>query len=446
MSGIRLTGLASGLDTDGIITQLMSVEATGRSRIQLRQAAAQARQDGIKDVQSKVNAVKSAAEALRSVATWTPSQAASSSSTSTVAVRTTGAAGPGGYAVNVTKMASADQHTYGTGAWTPPATATTYTINNADSSPRTTVDVAAGASLDDVVTAFNAKTDSGVIAVNAGGKLVLAARETGAAKQFSVTGLTEDATLAQPGQDAEFSIGSATFKRPTNVVGDALAGLELTLKGTGTSFVTVDTPALDDAAVAKQVQSFVDAYNTLLESTRAKVTEKKVPDATTTTQAKRGALFGDNGLQEMLGALRGSIGSDLAALGISTGAASGETKFSADAVAGKLTFDKVAFQAQLDKDPVGVQRTLGGLDGTPGFAQAFTAVLDPYAHADGVLDGRVSTGEKSLKDIDDQLTRFDDRMATKEKQYRKQFSALEAAMAKSQALQAQMSAQISRLL
>src|SRR3712207_5861128 len=97
MAGIQLSGLASGLDTQSIISQLMSIERQPRTRIELRQTQEQAKRDGLSEVQTKLNTLKLAATDLRSAGTWADTQTVGSSDDSKVAVTRTGGAGPGAY-------------------------------------------------------------------------------------------------------------------------------------------------------------------------------------------------------------------------------------------------------------------------------------------------------------------------------------------------------------
>src|SRR3954471_19317784 len=96
-TGITLSGLSSGLDTDSIISQLMAVESQPRQAIADKQALAQARQTALKAIQTKINAVGTASQTLSSVLTWAPAQTADVSDPTKASVRITGGAGPGGY-------------------------------------------------------------------------------------------------------------------------------------------------------------------------------------------------------------------------------------------------------------------------------------------------------------------------------------------------------------
>ncbi len=258
------------------------------------------------------------------------------------------------------------------------------------------------------------------------------------AKRFTVDGLTEDPLLAQQGQDAAFKIGNANYTSPTNVASNALAGIELTLKGTGASFVTVSTPATDQKAVEEQLKGFIESYNALVDATRSKLTEKRDPTATTTTNAKKGALFGDTGLSGMLSRLRGAFGTEALGLGVTTGAASATA--SADAIAGKLSLTSATFTEQLAKDPVGTQAKVAAM------VSKLTTELTPYTQTGGVMEGRVSASGSDLTRIKDQLDRFDTRLESKESAYQKQVAALESALAKSQSMQSSMAAALSGLL
>ena len=168
------------------------------------------------------------------------------------------------------------------------------------------------------------------------------------------------------------------------------------------------------------------------------VTEKRVPGATTAADAAKGSLFGDSGLSGMLDSLRQTLGTvtgsstdvtrTLADLGISTGSAT--TTVNADSVAGKLTLDETALRAKLSSDPTAVKKVIAGTGQTPaGFAQAFAAVLTPMQQTGGMLSGRLDAASSELSSLADSLTRFDDRMTSKETLLRKQFTALETAMA-----------------
>jgi flagellar hook-associated protein 2 len=118
---------------------------------------------------------------------------------------------------------------------------------------------------------------------------------------------------------------------------------------------------------------------------------------------------------------------------------------SPDALAGKLTFDQAAFDAAWAANPADVKAKLGSSDGT-GFAQSFEAVLDPITRAgDGLLDQRVGDADRELTYIKDSLATIDLRLQTKEDLLRKQFTAMETALAASQSASSSLAGQLAQL-
>jgi flagellar hook-associated protein 2 len=443
MAGIQLSGLASGLDTASIISQLMAVERQPRTRIEMRQATEQARRDGLNEVAGQLRTLKQAAADLRSISVWADTQTATSSDTSKLDVRRTGGAGPGGYDVTVTRLASSTQRTY---AYAPPASATTLTFTVKDAQGAdvpTAIPIAAGASLDDAVSAINTTAGSPVYAVNVAGKLVLASRATGESNRFTM-GDSAGGTLTQEserlGNNALVDVDGQAFTPETNTMSGVIPGLELTLKGTGTMQVNVGAPGPDKDALVAKMKAFTDAYNTVAESIRAKTSEKPVTGATTTANARKGALYGDSGLTAVLRQLRQAVSDvvpgngtaldQLSELGVSTGAASGT--INKDAVAGKLTFDSAKLTAALDTDPLAVRKLLGGIAGTDGVSQRFEGLLDPVAGTNGMLATRITSEDSTLSRIASDLVAFDARLSRKEEALNKQWSALETALAKAQ--------------
>ncbi|MCW3041030.1 MAG: hypothetical protein JWM31_2935 [Solirubrobacterales bacterium] len=444
MAGIQMTGLASGLDTEAIITQLMNVEKTPRTSLSMKQAAAQARSDALKDVAAKLSSLKLAATTLRSAGTWADTQSVESADTTKVAARIVAGAASGGHTVTVSGLARAAQSTFD---YTPPGAADSITVNGH------AVPLASGASLDDAVAAINGDEDAGAFAVNVGGRLALSAKATGAASTATATGamVANGTTLA--GADASFTVDGVGYTRASNVVTDAVAGLELTLKGTSTgTAVSVTTPGADPGAIVDAAKAFVTAYNATVEAIRSRTTEKRIPNASTEIEARQGSLFGDTGLNGILGSLRNIVSSSVAGapsaldqlseLGITTGTSTGSGTLSPDAIAGKLTLDSAVLRAKLDKDPAGVRRLLGASTSGPGFAQKLEQVLDPLTQAGGMFDARITSSTASLTSIKDGLSRFDDRLATRETALRKQFASLEVALQKNQATLARVQAQL----
>ena len=87
-----------------------------------------------------------------------------------------------------------------------------------------------------------------------------------------------------------------------------------------------------------------------------------------------------------------------------------------------------------------------GSSEAPGFGQSFQALLDPITRAgDGLMDQRVGDADSELTYIKDSLATIDLRLATKEDSLRKQFTAMESALAASQSQSSSLAASLTQL-
>lgn len=445
MTGLQLSGIASGMDTDTIITQLMSIEAAPRARVARQQVAVQARQDALRQVDSKLTTLKYAAGDLRSAIVWSPTQTVTSGNEQVLTARRIAGAAPGGYTVNVSSMASASSRTY---AWN--AGGGDITVDyQADGVAGQKTFSLAGKSLDEAVANINSDASSPVWAVNVGGKLSLSRRETGdqATWGFEASGTALGAqSAARDGTDAAYTItgDATTYTSHTNTATAGLPGVELALKGVGSSTVTVTPPGADPEAIKTKLKAFVSAYNDAVTTIRADVTEKKVSNPTTDADAKLGSLYGDQSLNAILGTMRQVISeAGLDKLGVKV--VSGGAANSPDTLAGKLEFDEEDFDEAWTANSAQVRTILGSPDGA-GFGQTFEGALDPIVRSgDGLLDTRVNDAGNEITSIIAKLAQMDDRLSTKEALLRKQFTAMETALGQNQASSSSLAGQLAQL-
>ncbi len=465
---ITLSGMASGLDTDSIISQLMAIEQNKVTAVQRRQTSVTQHKTDLTTIKSKLNAVKTAAADLTSATLWKPAQATTSSDPTKLDVAVTAGAGIGGHTVQINKLASSAQHGFsydGTGV------ATDGTLKIAYSNdPSTSVDISvkAGATATDIATSINANDKSPVYAavVKEGGvdRLVFSSRKTGSNADFTV----DTSALADPSKMAELP----AYKRdglalnadvlidgvaPTepvesNVIENAIPGVRLTLKGVSTSPVSVNTtqPAIDTDAVSKKVQALVDAYNNVVTSTRSELAEKRVPTATSTSDLQKGQLFGDSGMVSMLSQLKNTMTKALTGLGLTGLADIGITVPKAgasteDAKAGKLVFDSDKFKSAMAADYTKVKELFAGSGATKGMTSVISDFVTGQTGASGLLTGRMASDDTVLKGFTDQIAKLNTRMATEQSRLKAQFAAMETALNNSQTQQAWLTSQIATL-
>src|SRR5919202_5825478 len=106
---INFGGLASGLDTNTIVDQLMAIERQPQTRLKLRQQQIDTRKQTLSDIQSRLKNLRLAAQDLKSPTLWLDTQTVDVNDTTKIAAVRTGSAPTGGYAVTVTQLASSTQ-------------------------------------------------------------------------------------------------------------------------------------------------------------------------------------------------------------------------------------------------------------------------------------------------------------------------------------------------
>src|SRR3954451_14206715 len=92
-------GLASGLDTNTIVDQLMSIERQPQGRVAPQKTIETARQQALKDINTRLVTLDNAIAGLRDVGTWGDVQDVESSDSGRVAAVRTGGAAAGGHTI-----------------------------------------------------------------------------------------------------------------------------------------------------------------------------------------------------------------------------------------------------------------------------------------------------------------------------------------------------------
>jgi flagellar hook-associated protein 2 len=456
-SGIRLGGLSSGLDTEAIVSQLMAIERQPRARLERKQGAVQARQDALRDISTKLKALKAAAQNIASSGAWTPTQSVASEDAARIGARATSSIVAGTYDVEVTQLARAATRTYNTEQR---PNQSTLTFTSTVSGTQYQVSIAPNSDVDEIVQQINSDSSLPVTARNFNGQLLLSAKVTGVGGGFTASGqILNGQTASQSARDSQFTVNGVSYTRSSNTVTDVVAGMEMTLNGltatTGPITVTVGEASVDGKGLATKVKAFVDAYNAVVDATRSRTTEKRVTNPQTVADAKKGVLFGDSSLTNMLGQLRvavmdpANVGNSLtmdefAEIGVSTGNPTGGTA-TPDSVAGKLIYDEAKFLKAYESDPSSVERLLRGTEFSTGLSARLDAVIQPFTEVGGMFDGRITASTSELTRLADQIKRMDERLGRKETYLRGQFTALETALSKLNSQSTELSSRLAGL-
>lgn len=260
------------------------------------------------------------------------------------------------------------------------------------------------------------------------------------------------------GENAKFTFNGLTTERSSNTF--QINGFELTLKqvtgpvGEVNGKTVTFSSAPDTEKIFDSVVKYIDEYNKLIEDLNKQVREPKYRDfhALSAEQkkemtdkdielweekAKSGTLRNDSDITSMLNkmrtALMGAVGKDgptLKDIGITT------SKNYLDY--GKLVINEADLKKAINDDPNKVHELFakdGGTDASEhGFARRLRTIVDDSQKVIAKRAGKVGdvndtfTLGRNMKDMDKQIERFEDRLKQVESRLWKQFNAMESAI------------------
>lgn len=284
---IRITGLNSGLDTEAIISELVSAYRTKEEKYQKAQTKLSWKQDAWKDLNIKVRSLYDNISNLRFTSAWTMKKTTVSDSTKAT-VTAAGSCVNGTQTLKIKQLAKGTYITGGefsnTSAGTAPTSATKlselgYTgsggdIQVKDSSGNVvkTVSVTGNTTIKDLVSALNGAGDTKASFDATNKRIFMTSNKTGEQNAFSLDGdadILKTVGLSKEGgasivdaQDSEIELNGAKFTSANNTY--TVNGLTIDcLAETGNSEISITT-SVDTQSMYDQVKSFLSQYNSLM--------------------------------------------------------------------------------------------------------------------------------------------------------------------------------------
>lgn len=431
-------GIGSGLDISTMVSQLVAADrAPQDARLNKLEAAAKFKLSGLGSIATAFDALNSAldklqkADSLGARTVKTIPGGGSANGDGAVLAATAGKNTPvGRYEIEVLSLATSHK-LVGQGV-EPGATFGAGTLRLQMGETVVEVDIAAGASLADMRGAINAAgaahgIQAAVLTSDEGQHLSIAGTKTGAANAIAISvaeggpelqGLVDGLEERSAAADARISIDGLVTTSAGNTVGDAVPGLSLQLRQTGSSVVEVGS---DPAGSRTAVQDFVNAYNGALKAIGTATSynaDTKTPSALTGDAQVRGATA-------QLRSVMGGLLADLASRGLDASTLGLQTR-GFPAADGSLVLDNAKFDAAMVDNAAAIT---AAFTGDEGLAARLKDVVAGYVGPDGAFTTRKAGLDDQIKDVAKRREALDMRMQNVAKRYQTQFVALDTLMA-----------------
>ncbi len=441
-NSLQITGLASGLDTNKIISEEMSIYQQPVTNLQNQQTGLTTMNKQLTSIQSELQTLSADALGVGDPTLFMTQQSVTSSDPTRVTATSATGAGVGGYQVSVSQLANSAQATYG---FTSPTSDDNISINGS------AYTIKAGESVQDFVDSVNGDQNGSVYAAATNsGTVVFSSRQTGASSSVSVTDSGGSLALqsSKAGQDALFSVDGTSGSSSSNSVTNAIGGVTLTLTGVTTTSgpitVNVGAPAPNSTNISNALSTFVTQYNKVISDIQTQLSQ--APSSTDPTQ---GTLYGDPELQDLLTSMRSmmySSGSGLPAgaatmddIGVSTGATTGSGAESASALSGNLTLDPTVLSNMLKSNASGVQAIMKS------WSSSFVNLADNASDPGGTIASRITGDTSQIDTLGNQITSMQSALADKQNFLVQEFAQLEAALSSNQSQSSWLTSQIASL-
>lgn len=438
---IGIDGMISGLDTTAIVESLVAIQANQQVLLKQKSSAASSLVSALQGLNARVSSLATAAEKVTDPAAWDVTKA--SVSAESVSLSASPDAKPGVLEFAVDRL----------------ATSQVSVIDAADLAGGTFSIIVGGEShditassdhIDDIAAAINdVRGATGVSATklrtgtdaegNATYSLQLTGA-TGAANSFTVADASGQAvtmTALAQAQDAAITLWPSSgsgyqLTSATNTFEGVLDGVSLTVGEVSTEPVTLTVETDADARKAL-VSELVSNMSVVLSEIASRSRTTTSTGSGGNTVVTGGLFSGDSAIRFLTSDLQAAMtnpvdGRSPSAIGISIDRN------------GAISLDESALAAALAEDPERVMTMAQTIAGR--VEEVATRASDP---SDGTLTTKITSQESVIRDLGDQIARWDTRLEARRSQLIAQFTAMEVRLAQLQGTQSWLTNQIAGL-
>lgn len=452
MASISSIGVGSGLDLEGLVTDILKAErAPQETRLNQREGLLQASISALGSLKSTLADFQDSLAGLKTASAFSK-RSAGVSDTSLVSVKAGNTADNGRYTIEVLnlartqKLATADfasaSTTVGSGS---------LTIGSGSNSFDVTITAGVNDTLAGIRDAINnadsnSSVRASILTVDAGqgdgstvSKLVLTANNSGASNAISVDVVDDDGvntdtsglsqlfynagdpnsrlSVVEAAQDARITVDGFVATSSTNVFSNVIDDVTITALREGDDPLAPPSSTLtvteDKSAVNSAVKLFVESYNALI-TVFNKLTNYDQASNT------RGLLSGDSSVNVMETQIRRALGNVVGGNSVLTNLSSIGIATNRD---GTVRLDETALNTAITNNFDEVSTLFSGEEGV---AQRLDNLITGFLRSDGVFNTRERSLQTQLRKVDDQRATMELRLGKMESRIRAQFSALDA--------------------
>lgn len=430
---VSIGGLGSGLDSNAIINALSQLKQRPITLMEQRKSLISAQRAAMNTLRTDMKALQTVAQKFKEASAFS-AFTADSADKSILTAKVDGSAQAGTYLINVGQLAQqqidvasgiadTDTTTLGTGtiSFTVDGEEVELTL---DSENNTLTELASDINKLDIGLTATIVNDGSANPYN----LVITADESGEdnAITYDFTGytagdidLSTELTTEQAALNAELTLNGISISSSSNLVSEAITGVTINLldahSDSGESArLTVST---DVDAIVEDVREFVDAYNKV----QGFIDSQFDYD---TEGGAGGVLFGDFTVSSVRSQLQQVVTSavdndntfgSLGAIGILT---------SSD---GTLSIDESDLKDAIEDNPDQVIDLF--VEGGGGILEDLDSTIQEFTKVAGIFDLREDGFDVTIKDLNGQIDRAEDRLATYQTNLNRRFARLESVMA-----------------
>lgn len=489
---MRVGGLASGMDTDSIVKDMMKIQKMPLDKLMQQKTFTEWQQEATRDTNLSMTNLRTSASNLRLQSSFN-SYSATSPTPNSFTVATTANAMSGSYQVQVTSVASAAKLNSSAAIMIPAVTAADGTVTTAARGAKSTdqigvagkitidgsgtdiiIDIASTDTYEAVAKKIQDLTAASVPALRASfdnttSRFFIATKGMGSEQAFSLDFKNEDGTENKALADKIINNGSATATAAGALDGSVkfdgiditglktnqttVNGLTINLLQTSETASTINVQSNPEKPLA-MIKNFVDKYNETIENLQKQLVEKRYPDFQPLSdeqkkdmtekeielwedKARSGLLRNDpvlkSAMQDLRKAFMDSVASiadgnikHLSQIGINTG---NYTE------GGKLFIDEKKLSEALTNKPDEVMALFTTRDAAGNGVGArvydtLNNIVKNLSEKAGSSSSSVdnSTLSKKIKQMNEEISRWQDRLTRVEDRYWKQFTAMEKAL------------------